>query len=70
MKTDIKSMFLHELEDYFKSAGQQKFRAKQVFSWLHAGARSFNVGVYKTMIWLSVCICNTHMELLCAFRLK
>jgi len=42
MKTDIKSMFLHELDAYFKSAGLQKFRAKQVFSWLHAGVRTFN----------------------------
>ncbi|MCL2662449.1 MAG: 23S rRNA (adenine(2503)-C(2))-methyltransferase RlmN [Oscillospiraceae bacterium] len=42
MKTDIKSMHLHELEDYFINAGHQKFRAKQVFSWLHAGVHSFH----------------------------
>ena len=42
MKTDIKSMFLQELEDYFKSIGQQKFRAKQVFSWIHSGTSTFD----------------------------
>jgi len=42
MKTDIKSMYLQELEDYLTSSGQQKYRAKQVYSWLHTGVRTFN----------------------------
>jgi len=41
MKRDIKSMLLPELEEYFKSISEQKFRAKQVFSWLHTGVVSF-----------------------------
>lgn len=39
--TDIKSMTLEEIGDYLKSLGQPAFRAKQVFSWLHRGATSF-----------------------------
>jgi len=35
-------MLLPELEDYFKSMDLQKFRAKQVFKWLHSGVRSFD----------------------------
>jgi len=41
MKSDIKSMLLTELEEYFLSIGEQKFRAKQVFSWLHEGVYKF-----------------------------
>jgi len=37
IKRDIKSLLPCELEDYFESTGEQKFRAKQVFSWLHKG---------------------------------
>ena len=40
-KVDIKSMLLTELEDYFMSIGEQKFRAKQVFFWLHEGVCEF-----------------------------
>ncbi len=32
---DIKSMYLTELEDWVKEKGQPKFRAKQLYSWLH-----------------------------------
>jgi len=42
LKRDIKSMFLSELEDYFSSEGEQRFRAKQVFSWLHNGKTAFS----------------------------
>jgi len=42
MKYDIKSMLLPELEEYLKSIDEQKFRAKQVFSWLHDGVVSFS----------------------------
>jgi len=30
-----------ELEEYFVSIGEQSFRAKQVYKWLHNGARAF-----------------------------
>ncbi len=39
---DLKSMTLEELGEYFKSLGQPAFRAKQVFTWLHRGATSFD----------------------------
>ena len=42
MKQDIKSMNLPELETALGDLGQPRFRAKQVFSWLHRGARSFD----------------------------
>ncbi|MFZ2537969.1 MAG: 23S rRNA (adenine(2503)-C(2))-methyltransferase RlmN [Oscillospiraceae bacterium] len=35
-KLDIKSMLFEELSEYFAAQGFQKFRAKQVFDWLHA----------------------------------
>lgn len=35
MKTDIKSLTLTELEDLTKDLGLQKFRAKQIYEWLH-----------------------------------
>jgi len=41
MKRDIKSMCPDELEEYFESTGERRFRAKQVFSWLHKGVRAF-----------------------------
>lgn len=40
--TDIKSMTQEELAAFFAEMGEPKFRAKQVFSWLHKGARSFD----------------------------
>lgn len=40
--TDLKSMLPEELEAYFKELGQPKFRARQVFRWLHGGAESFD----------------------------
>jgi len=41
MKQDIKSMTMAELQDAFAALGEPKFRAKQVFAWLHRGAVSF-----------------------------
>jgi len=41
MKRDIKSMYPAELGEYFESIGEQRFRAQQVFSWLHKGVRVF-----------------------------
>lgn len=39
---DIKSKTLAELADELTALGEPKFRAKQVFSWLHRGATSFD----------------------------
>ena len=41
MKEDLKSMTLAEMQTAFAALGEPAFRAKQVFSWLHRGARSF-----------------------------
>ena len=38
---DIKSMDLPEMTAFFKELGEPAFRARQVFQWLHRGARSF-----------------------------
>ena len=42
MKQDLKSMTLAEMQDAFAAIGEPKFRAKQVFVWLHRGAASFD----------------------------
>ncbi len=34
-ETDIKSMNCEELEDFIESLGDKKFRAKQIYQWLH-----------------------------------
>ena len=34
-KTDILSLSLEELEQLLIAAGEKKFRAKQIFQWLH-----------------------------------
>ena len=39
---DLKSLSLQEMTDVLKSMGQPAFRGKQVFTWLHKGARSFD----------------------------
>ena len=39
--TDIKSMTQQELSQFLKELGEPAFRAKQVFTWLHRGAASF-----------------------------
>lgn len=39
---DIKSMLPEELAEYFKAIGEPKFRAEQVFRWLHSGVRDFS----------------------------
>ena len=40
--TDIKSMTPEELGDFLAALGEPAFRAKQVFTWLHRGASSFD----------------------------
>ena len=42
MKQDIKSMTLAELEQEAARLGEPKFRAKQIFTWLHRGATRFS----------------------------
>jgi len=39
--TDLKSMDLAEMTAFFGALGEPPFRARQVFQWLHRGARSF-----------------------------
>ena len=39
--TDIKSMTQEEIVDAVKALGEPAYRGKQIFSWLHRGARSF-----------------------------
>lgn len=41
MKQDLKSLTLSQMEQAFLVLGEPKFRAKQVFTWLHRGATSF-----------------------------
>ena len=42
MLQDIKSMTLPEIEATLSELGEPRFRGKQVFTWLHRGARSFD----------------------------
>lgn len=39
---DLKSMTQQEMTDLMQSMGEPAFRGKQVFTWLHKGARSFD----------------------------
>lgn len=39
---DLKSLSRQELEDLMTQFGQPKFRAKQLFQWMHRGAESFD----------------------------
>lgn len=42
-KKDIRKLSLPELEEYFESIGEKRFRARQVYEWLwRKGARSFD----------------------------
>lgn len=42
MGKDILSMLPGEIEQELLTMGEQKFRAKQIFEWLHRGVRSFD----------------------------
>ena len=42
MSENLKSMTQSEIGDVLKEMGQPAFRAKQVFSWLHKGIRSYD----------------------------
>lgn len=39
---DLKDLEYNELENFIIDAGEPKFRAKQIFKWLHSGVRSFD----------------------------
>lgn len=41
MRTNLKNMSVKELEIFFETIGEKKFRAKQVFSWLYKGVYEF-----------------------------
>ena len=41
MNVNLKSLTLQELGELFREMGQPAFRAKQVYSWLHKGVRSY-----------------------------
>lgn len=42
MMIDLKDLEFCELEEFLKELGEPKFRAKQIFSWLHKGVESFD----------------------------
>ncbi len=42
MMIDLKDLSFEELCELIKDAGEPKFRAKQIFSWLHKGVTSFD----------------------------
>ena len=39
---DLKDLTLEELEEFLVGMGEKKFRAKQIFAWLHRGVTSFD----------------------------
>lgn len=41
-KTDIRSLYLDELEQIMSEMGEPRFRAGQIFSWLQAGVENFD----------------------------
>ena len=57
MKKHLKSMTLPELAQVLKEMGQPAFRAKQVYTWLHKGVRS-----YEEMTNLPQALRNTLAE--------
>ena len=47
MKEDLKSMSLSQMEQAFSALGEPKFRAKQVFTWLHRAGGGAQAGISK-----------------------
>ncbi len=41
-RVDLLSLTIEELEDFFVTMGQQKFRAKQVFQWVNKGVKDID----------------------------
>lgn len=61
-KVDIKSMNMGELVTYIESLGEKKFRAKQIYEWLHVK----HVGAFEEMTNISkkfISILNENCEL-------
>ena len=42
MKKYINDLLLEELEEYLESINEKKFRAKQIFKWIHSGITTFD----------------------------
>lgn len=42
IKENIKDLTIEELENKLLDMGQKKYRAKQIFKWVHSGIRDFN----------------------------
>lgn len=42
LKSDLKSMDISELKEFFLKLGQPSYRAEQLFSWMHRGISSFD----------------------------
>ena len=51
---DLKDFEYDELIEYLKSIGEKKFRAEQIFSWLHKGVESYdemtNCGIHEWVL--------------------
>ncbi|PHS35506.1 MAG: 23S rRNA (adenine(2503)-C(2))-methyltransferase RlmN [Alkaliphilus sp.] len=41
-KTELTTLTMEELEEYCINIGEKKFRAKQIFEWIHRGAKSID----------------------------
>lgn len=41
-KTELTTLTMEELEEYCLHIGEKKFRAKQIFKWIHKGVKSFD----------------------------
>ena len=41
-KIDLKSKTIPEIEAFLAELGEPKFRAKQIFVWMHKGVESFD----------------------------
>ena len=62
--TDIKSMNMDELTEFIISLGEKKFRAKQIYEWIHVKhVDSFDemTNISKKFIQVLKGQCNTHL---------
>ncbi len=41
-KVNLKNMLKSDFQSYIESIGEKKFRAKQIFKWIHSGTESFD----------------------------
>jgi 23S rRNA (adenine2503-C2)-methyltransferase len=42
MKTNLMDLTLQETEQYLEALGEKRYRAKQIYSWIYKGTRSFD----------------------------